>query len=766
MNSLRGSIAALALLLVAGAALATPDDGMVVGTEAIIDNGSDAERFDIVLISEGYTSEQLSTFAMQAQAFADKLLETAPFSTNCSGINVWRIDVASNGSGIDDPAACQGSGAEVATYFDGTACADGASRRLVRVSESSAIDVLNAQVPGWDQAIVLANTEIYGGTVGSVAVATTAGPWDVVAIHQMAHSAFGLADEYEFFAGCGVDSDRDTHPAFEPVHPNVTLDSTGAKWADLIDAATTVPTTENADCSQCDPQADPAPGAVVVGTYEGAHYHHCAAYRPAFDCMMRNFGEFCPVCQRRILEVLAPFQPANGAPTCDANGPYEVECMGDTSAVMLDGSASSDPDCNELAFSWSGDFDEGTAEGVEPIVNFSGVGDFGVSLEVSDGELMAECQSDVTVQDTMEPMVAAPDDATAECESPDGTMVTLGDAVVDDVCDSAPTVENDAPDLFPLGDTAVTWTATDASGNSGSGTQQVTVEDTTAPEITQPDPVTAECTSPDGTPVDLTDPEVTEVCDAAPVLGNDAPDLYPLGETTVTWTATDASGNSSDAAQSVNVEDTTPPDIEAPADVMAECTSPEGTPVELGDAAAMDVCDAAPVITNDGLDLYPLGDTTVTWTATDQSGNQGMDPQNVSIVDTTPPEFTLTVAPTTLWPPNHKLVTITAYIDAEDICDASLDVRIVSVTSNEPDNGLGDGDTENDIQGARFGEDDRSIRLRAERSGRGDGRIYTIVYSVTDDSGNVTEDVATVTVPKSQGNGNGNNGNGNGNKKN
>ena len=72
----------------------------------------------------------------------------------------------------------------------------------------------------------------------------------------------------------------------------------------------------------------------------------------------------------------------------------------------------------------------------------------------------------------------------AECASPDGTMVALGDALVDDVCDAAPVVANDAPELFPLGETDVTWTATDASGNSASDTQLVTVEDTTPPEIT------------------------------------------------------------------------------------------------------------------------------------------------------------------------------------------------------------------------------------------------------------------------------------------
>ena len=60
----------------------------------------------------------------------------------------------------------------------------------------------------------------------------------------------------------------------------------------------------------------------------------------------------------------------------------------------------------------------------------------------------------------------------------------------------------------------------------------------------------------------------------------------------------------------------------------------------------------------------------------------------------------------------------------------------MSVTSNEPDNGLGDGDTSNDISGAGLGTDDRSVQVRAERSGTGTGRVYTFVYRVTDSSGN------------------------------
>jgi hypothetical protein len=74
-------------------------------------------------------------------------------------------------------------------------------------------------------------------------------------------------------------------------------------------------------------------------------------------------------------------------------------------------------------------------------------------------------------------------------------------------------------------------------------------------------------------------------------------------------------------------------------------------------------------------------------------------------------------------------------------------VQLVSITSNEPDNGTGDGDTTGDIQGASVGTADGTFALRAERSGSGGGRVYTIVYRATDASGNAGTATGYVRVP-------------------
>ncbi len=278
------------------------------------------------------------------------------------------------------------------------------------------------------------------------------------------------------------------------------------------------------------------------------------------------------------------------------------------------------------------------------------------------------------------------------------------------------------------------------------------IHDTLAPTVVAPAPLPAvECTSssPQGASPFLGTPSSTDLCDPSVAVTSDAPGIFPLGTTTVTWSGTDDSGNTGTASQAVTVVDTTPPALAAPPPVVAECTSPLGTPVALGAPTVADVCWASVPVTNNAPPLFPLGITTVTWAATDGSSNTSTATQPVTVQDTTPPTLHVTVSPAVLWPPNHKMVTIRAQVEVADACDGTPTVKLISIGSNEPDNGLGDGDTVNDIQGAAFGTDDREFQLRAERSGRGTGRIYSIVYEASDGSGNTTLQTVVVTVPHS-----------------
>lgn len=222
-----------------------------------------------------------------------------------------------------------------------------------------------------------------------------------------------------------------------------------------------------------------------------------------------------------------------------------------------------------------------------------------------------------------------------------------------------------------------------------------------------------------------------------------------LGSEVVSLTVQDSVGYTDTDTVTITVNDTIAPILTVPADATAECAAPGGTTVNIGTATATDGCDTSVTITNDAPAVFPLGSTTVTWTAVDDSGNSTVDTQTVLVEDTIPPELSMSLAPRTLWSPDHKLRTINATIVVTDICDANPVVRVTSVTSNEPDNGKGDGNTVNDIQGVTLGTDDRVFELRAERASPGSGRVYTAIYEAEDSSSNTTTKQDTVNVPHS-----------------
>jgi hypothetical protein len=124
------------------------------------------------------------------------------------------------------------------------------------------------------------------------------------------------------------------------------------------------------------------------------------------------------------------------------------------------------------------------------------------------------------------------------------------------------------------------------------------------------------------------------------------------------------------------------------------------------------------------------------------------DAQGIATIqnDDAAPTLCVSVQPNVLWPPNHQMVEVKPCIEVTDDEDCNPVVTLVSITSSEPDNGLGDGDTANDIQIING-----RIYLRAERSGSGNGRVYTLTYSTRDSAGNVTYATTQVSVPKSKG---------------
>lgn len=285
-------------------------DGEIVGATQIVDNGPANKRWNQVLIAEGYLKSELGTFHSDVNGYVQHLFSSPPFDEPDvqQAINIYRIDVASDESGADDPAPCGGTGAQVATFFDATFCTSGL-RRLLTVNTKTVLDVAKEHVSQWHQILVMVNTASWGGSGGLIGTTSTANGWENIALHEMGHAAFGLADEYDYWQSCATDTDRDVYNGPEPAEPNVTINTERQtiKWLGLIQASTPLPTSSNPDCRMCDVQPSPMPPG-TVGAFEGGRYFHCGVYRPAFHCMMRNLRQFCPVCQEQIRRTLRPFR--------------------------------------------------------------------------------------------------------------------------------------------------------------------------------------------------------------------------------------------------------------------------------------------------------------------------------------------------------------------------------------------------------------------------------------------------------------------------
>jgi len=293
----------------------------------------------------------------------------------------------------------------------------------------------------------------------------------------------------------------------------------------------------------------------------------------------------------------------------------------------------------------------------------------------------------------------------------------LGVATAEDSCGSVsisrtgiPTVSCPIPGnpgrqcetfVFPTGTTVITYTATDASGNSTSATQTITVTEDPAipPTISAPAPVTL-FTGPGATScgVSVSDLDAalgtataSDNCPGVVVTRSGLPagNVFPLGNTTVTYTATDKSGNTASSNQVVTVVDNTVPTIAAPADITlytgAGATSCGVTVSDLdatiGTATTSDNCPGAITVARGNVpagNVFPLGETLVSYTATDAHTNSSAPvTQKVTVVDNTPPTISCPANVTVYLPLNSTATSTTVTYSAataSDNCPGSVGI--------------------------------------------------------------------------------------------
>ncbi len=264
----------------------------------------------------------------------------------------------------------------------------------------------------------------------------------------------------------------------------------------------------------------------------------------------------------------------------------------------------------------------------------------------------------VTVNDTENPALTVPANITVSNDAGVCGAVVTFTATATDNCPGV-TVVSTPPSgsTFAVGTTTVTVTATDAHGNPTTKSFTVTVNDTEKPVIaTAPIAVDTDhgvCTASVTLGTTATDNCPGVILSGVRSDGLALTDPYPKAVTTITWTATDAHWNGATATQTVTVTDHEPPTITAPAPVNT-MTGPGATicgllipDAVLGTPVANDNCSVT--VTRTGVpagNIFPVGATTITYTADDGNGNTTSATQLVTVLDKTPPVLTAPAAVT------------------------------------------------------------------------------------------------------------------------
>jgi HYR domain len=322
------------------------------------------------------------------------------------------------------------------------------------------------------------------------------------------------------------------------------------------------------------------------------------------------------------------------APTVSVPASMTVEATGPSGASVQFSVTASDSDDPAPTVSCDHTSGQGFPLGTTPV---------SCTARDAAGNTSAPATFNITVVDTTPPVVTPPANVSVDTEDPSGTAVTYPaasatDAVAGSIAAGCSPLSGSK---FGIGNTTVTCSASDGH-NTGTGTFTVSVRlvDRTAPVLAVPATITADATGPGGAPVSFS-VSATDRIDPAPKVSctRSSGQTFPLGTTTVSCTATDASGNASQAKFDIRVVDRAAPSVTVPGTITKEATGPTGA-VATFSVTATDAIDSAPSVSCNKTSgaTFPVGTTPVSCTAKDASNNTSAPAVfNVNITDTTSP---------------------------------------------------------------------------------------------------------------------------------
>lgn len=301
--------------------------------DIIYDNGPAHEKVDIVILGDGYTSEEMRKFRADAKRMADVLIGHEPFLKRKGDISIRAIETPSPVSGVHRPHPGVFKRTALSTHYGSFD-----SERYVLAYDNRTIRDIASAVP-YEFMVILINERTYGGggiynLYTTVSVDNKFGEY--IMVHEFGHHCGALADEY-YTSSVAYEIPEIT---VEPWETNITalFDKNNLKWKDLVDESTPLPTPWNKEPfdqfgyriqqERDSLRAAKVPEEVMealfmrqmkqedeffavekyrdkVGAFEGAGYIARGLYRPQIDCIMyTRHMQFCKVCQRSIEDVI------------------------------------------------------------------------------------------------------------------------------------------------------------------------------------------------------------------------------------------------------------------------------------------------------------------------------------------------------------------------------------------------------------------------------------------------------------------------------
>jgi hypothetical protein len=299
---------------------------------SVFKSGEPATKVDLLLMGDGYTAAEMDKWHADAKRLTEILFAASPFKERRRDFNVWAVDTPSDESGVARPSDGVFRRSALRAAYDAFG-----SERYVLALDNKRMREAAAAAP-YEFIEIVVNDRKYGGggihnLYATVSADNAFTPY--VFVHEFGHHFAGLADEY--YTSSVAYEAASGRP--EPWEPNATADPLAAKWKDLVEAGTPLPTPwekQTYESNQKDYQAKrrqiradkrpeaemealfaaereqstavlaQGPHAKAVGAFEGAMYEATGYYRPQADCTMFTRDEvgFCAVCRRAIERVI------------------------------------------------------------------------------------------------------------------------------------------------------------------------------------------------------------------------------------------------------------------------------------------------------------------------------------------------------------------------------------------------------------------------------------------------------------------------------